>query len=205
MLIVDGPSVSLNMFALSVPMLVAQRIFQGASRPFGNLAAAAAAAPGGGPQSLDNNMAAERHYQFAVEALRALGWALLKGLHVQESPEIFIRTFLLDSRYAPLGHDPVAKLNSSTNEDCCERERRQQQQQQRRNLTALEQENVDVCIARILTEFESLRSSKEQNVVDDNGIAVLVVCHLLELWAVELVGAPQVANAWEAALLLDAK
>jgi hypothetical protein len=200
MLIVDGPSVSLNMFALSVPMLVAQRIFREASRPFGNVAVAAPPG-GGGHESLDNNMAADRHNQFAVEALRALGWALLKGLHVQESPEVFIRTFLLDTRYAPLGHDLVAKLNSSTNEDCCEREGRQQ----RRKLTALEQENVEVCIARILTEFESLRSSKEQNIVEDDGIAVLVVCHLLELWAVELVGAPQVANAWEAALLLDAQ
>jgi hypothetical protein len=179
---IDGPSVSLNLFALSHPMLVAQRIFSEASRPFGVLAPAP-----GGHESLDM-MAAERHYQFAVEALRALGWELLKGLDVQESPNGFIRTFLLDTRYAPLGHEP-AKLNSS-NGDCGG--------QQRRSLTASEKENVAVCIARILPQFESLR--EEQNV---DGVALLVVCHLLELWAVELVGAPQVGNAWEAALLID--
>jgi hypothetical protein len=173
------------MFALSASMLVAQRIFKEASRPlFGNLA--------GAPGS-ESTVATGGHGPFAVEALRALGWALLEGLNVRESPSVFIRTHLLDTRYAPL-FGPLAKLNGSNEKDC--RGGGGGGQEQRRKLTALEKENVAICIARILPHFESLGQN-------DNGIALLVVCHLLELWAVELVGASQVANAWEAALCLD--
>jgi hypothetical protein len=41
----------------------------------------------------------------------------------------------------------------------------------------------------------------EENIVHDGvGIALLVVLHLLELWAVEMVGAGSVAEAWDDAL-----
>lgn len=184
---IDGPSVSLNIFALSVPMLVAQKIFMDASRPFGFLAAAAAAAPGG-HESTDK-VAAEHHYQFTVAALRALGWALLKGLGVQGPPDTFIRTFLLDTRYAPLTYGLTPKHTRGDSGG---------QEEERRKLTASEEKDIAMCISRILPQFDSLR--EKQNV---NGITMLVACHLLELWAVELVGAPAVADAWEAALFMD--
>ena len=39
--------------------------------------------------------------------------------------------------------------------------------------------------------------------MEQGGLVSLVVCHLFELWAVELVGAMEVEHAWEAALDFD--
>jgi hypothetical protein len=68
----------------------------------------------------------------------------------------------------------------------------------RSKLTVEEEEIISNCIARILPHFASLCEED-----DDDGILPLVVCHLFELWAVELVGASSVAEVWEAVLLLD--
>jgi hypothetical protein len=177
----QGPGVSLNLFALSAPMMVASEIFRDASRPFGFLAPAAA------PQNSPNEEASE-HYEFAVVALRALGWALFERLGMEGTPSAFIRTSLLDTRYVPLRSGGLPRNDHIT----------RGQLQTRRRLTVSEEEQVDRCIARILPQFASLRSED-----DEDGILSLVALHLLELWAVELVGAPSVEHAWEAVLLLD--
>ena len=176
-----GPSVSLNIFALSVPMMAAQGIFRDASLPFGFLASA----PGG--REYGDKIVAERHYQFAVVALRALGWALLKGLGVLGSPDAFIRKHILNTRYGSLRR---GNLGVSNNEVSVE--------QHPRMLTPLEEKDVALCIERVLPQFDSLQVEQ-----DIDGISILVACHLLEIWAVELVGASAVADAWEAAITLE--
>lgn len=162
----DEPSVSLNVFALSKSMMVAQGIFRDASRPFGFLAAA-------------NN---DEQYQFSVAALHALGWGLFEGLGLQGTPRAYIQTHLFDRRYTPLGIPTTRNSNGNSSITGTTKP-----------LTASEQEFVSLCIARLLPQFETL----------NDGISSLVFCHLLELWAVELVGASSVADAWEAVLLLD--
>lgn len=172
---VDGPAVSLNIFALSEPMMTAQRIFQDASRPFGLL-------PSPGP----HDAAFWLHFQFSVVALRALVFMLLTNLDClqQDSPNDFIRKNILDTRYAPLRNKTTTPIF-------------QQKQETSRNLTVIEREDVARCIQRVIPHFHSLRTSD-----DDMGISKLVACHLLELWAVELLGPQQVEVAYEAVLLL---
>lgn len=173
----DAPSVSLNIFALSPAMEAAREIFRSASCPFGVLPAAAAAAP-----TLESH-----HFQFSVAALRVLGWELLKGLGMdQTSIDAFIRTSLLDTRYTPLF-------------GVRDKSKRDKKKAFTRMLTESEQEDAAACIARVLPQFHSL-SFDEQEI---NGVSTLIVCHLLELWAVELVGANAVADAWEAALHIN--
>jgi len=79
-----GPSVSMNMFALSKSMMIAQGIFRDASRPF----------------QLNTSMG--HGFDFAVKALRALSWRLIEELHMEEEPTKFVQLHLLDTRYAPL-------------------------------------------------------------------------------------------------------
>lgn len=55
------------------------------------------------------------------------------------------------------------------------------------------------CVARVLPEFEYLKARGGEE-KDIDGIVHLVALHLLELWAVELVGAKSVAGAWDDAL-----
>ena len=168
---VREPSVSVNIFALSNAMIISQGIFRDASEPF---------AGGAGATSSDYGDA------FAVSALRALGWALLKGLEVRESPADFIRVHILEARYGPLRqcHETGVRVGHEA-----------------RRLSLSEAERVKSCIARILPQFDLLR--QEDDYGDLNDIVLLVACHVLELWAVELVGAPLVADAWEVALDLD--
>lgn len=180
----DGPSVSLNVFALSLPIMTAQRIFMNASRPFGNLATAP------GINVSTDQTAANEHYEFSLAALRALGRTLLEGLDVQGPPEDFIRTFLLESRYAPLRNNIAVENNS---------ENSREERNCSRKLTDSEQDAVVACVARVLPEFEYLKARGGEE-KDIDGIVHLVALHLLELWAVELVGAKSVAGAWDDAL-----
>jgi hypothetical protein len=165
-----GPSISLNLFALSKSMMVAQNIFRDASRPF--------------------KSATEPHFEFAVTALHALSWKLFKGLNVEYEPSKFIQKHLLDTRYAPLRNETLKHSGNYT--------RGRERLRMRSKLTVEEEEIISNCIARILPHFASLCEED-----DDDGILPLVVCHLFELWAVELVGASSVAEVWEAVLLLD--
>ena len=159
-----SPSVSLNMFALSKSMTIAQGIFRDGSRPFINSAA------------VD-----------PIVALTALSRGLFSGLKLGHKPSEFIKNELLDARYAPLRrNNPKDSDNGDTEE------------RTRRSLTASEMERVDNCIARLLPQFSSLSEGDE-----DGGIVSVVLCHLLELWAVELVGAHAVADAWEETLHLQ--
>jgi Cupin-like domain len=179
----EGPSVSANIFALSSSMIIAQGIFRDASRPLGNLAAA--------PSKRHNpSLEAQQHHDFAVAALRALGFGLIDGL-VQRlgmtlTPVAFIQTCLLDTRYAPLrlNHGGIKHHTTTIS----------------RGLTTSEQKQVAKCLERILPQFAKLL---EEGDSDPDGIVSLVACHLLELWAVELVGAPSLADAWQTALLRD--
>jgi hypothetical protein len=66
---------------------------------------------------------------------------------------------------------------------------------------------VETCVSRLLPQFESLRAAhnpcETQGISHDggaDGVVLLVACHLLELWAVELVGASAVGSVWERAL-----
>jgi hypothetical protein len=191
----EGPSVSANIFALSSSMIIAQGIFRDASRPLGNLAEA--------PSKQHNpSLEAQQQYEYAVAALRALGFGLVEGL-VQRlgmtlTPLAFIQTCLLDTRYAPLRLNHGGTTDSTTTMG--------EPQQNRtttsigRGLTTSEQKQVAKCLERILPQFASLL---EEGDSDPDGIVSLVACHLLELWAVELVGASSLADAWQAALLRD--
>lgn len=160
----DGPTVSLNLFSLSRPMMIAQQIFSEASRPL-------------------EGIAQEQQYQTSVAALRALGDALLKGLvqieAIPSSEWDWVQTMLIDTRYAPLRGDST---NSPMDDVTA-------------SLSKSQEEQVHDCIQRILPLFAALHQEQRQD--PDQGVLRLVVCHLFELWAVELVGAPHVADAWE--------
>ncbi|KAL7524140.1 LOW QUALITY PROTEIN: hypothetical protein ACHAXR_005284 [Thalassiosira sp. AJA248-18] len=153
----DVPSVSLNSFALSKPMMI---------EPLGHHA------------TVD--------VELVPAALKALGTALIRGMNVVDDgeEEDFIRRYLLNARYEPLlgdieRGDPARDNNNRHTQ---------------KSLTTEQLEAVNSCIERILPDFKNLL--KENN----DGIALLVGLHLLELWAVEFVGAPSVAKAWDEAL-----
>jgi len=203
----DEPTVSINLFSLSQSMMMAQRIFQTASQlqPF-------AVTERTSPQN-------DPTLEFASVALRALGWELLQGLSTLQpppphdtrsnkyaSPHIYIRTHLLQSRYGPLlGQDYFDNNNNDNNHDSDEDS----------NTCAITNEQtqaVQDCVARILPDFAALQAmdyhehdhdkDDHNNTGGGGGIVDLVALHLLELWAVQLVGAPSVADAWKAAVHL---
>jgi hypothetical protein len=194
------PSVSLNSFALSESMIIARRIFQLASRPLGGKRAVSSPnfVPGDG--SLEN----------ASNILRALGIALIRGLNVvnYDKEMGFIRTYLLEARYIPLLHRRIDSTTANHNTSC--EQMRNSTNSRPSSLTSEQQHMVNVCIDRILPDFRLLElSCGEEEVAqhksrgetsDANGIKLLVALHLLELWAVELVGPKLVAEAWELAL-----
>jgi len=160
-----GPSVSLNLFSLSKPMMVAQNIFRDASRPLGET---------------------QFHFDFAVAALRSLSWKIFEGLDMDCKPANFIQNQLLDTRYSPL--QDIENSSSCTNG----------QMRIERNLTVSEEQIISNCIARLLPQLASLREEGNHD-----GILSLVLSHLFELWAVEMVGALSVADVWKAVLLFD--
>jgi hypothetical protein len=161
--VTDGPSVSVNLFAMSDAMIAGQSIFQSASRPLGFMTAAAGT----------DAAAVQAHSEFSIAALRALGFGLIRGLGFG-SPREVIREHLLETRFGP---------------------QRTQQHCSVRKLTASEQELCNACIERVLPKFDAFSH--------DNGISMLIACHLMELWAVEFVGADYVAEMWEAAVQED--
>mmetsp|Transcript_16653 Transcript_16653/g.40467 ORF Transcript_16653/g.40467 Transcript_16653/m.40467 type:complete len:462 (+) Transcript_16653:216-1601(+) len=163
----DGPSVSLNLFAVSDAMMMAQNIFQDSNQPFGRSAVAST--------------------EFAVTALHALSWKLLSGLNLGHSPKRFTQEELLDARYAPLRDQQTeTKIDErlSTN-------------YQKINLSPTDEESVTNCVDRILPQFENLRENFGE------GVMTITLCHLFELWAVQMVGASKVADVWEEVVLLN--
>ncbi len=168
-----GPSVSLNLFAISDAMIISQNIFRDASQPF--------RVP---TTTLANS---QLDAEFAVAALHALTWKLMLELNICH-PEIFIQEQLLDARYAPL-HD--FGLNHSENQI------KERLKSKIINLTSTEEGNVANCVAQILPQFKTLRE------IFGEGVMSITLCHLLELWAVEMVGASTVAELWEAVLFIE--
>ena len=182
------PSISFNSFALSESIMIARRIFQSASRPLGGV-------------SVENSSS----------ILRALGIALIRGLNVVNYGEEkeFIRTYLLEARYSPLLH----LGNNSTNNHLSLVKERNDMKSPPPPLAIEQQRMISLCVEKILPGFHQLESGggEEEDAVnenrvndggakDKNGIKLLVALHLLELWAVELVGPKLVSDAWERAL-----
>ncbi len=143
------PSVSMNLFAISKSMMKAQSIFIDASQPFGS-----------------SSLAVD-----PLAALNALTCKLFDELEMNISTSSFIKSNILDARYAPL----QSKCNDNTIRIG-------------RRMSASEEKLVSDCIARLKPQFLTLRDDGY-----DEGVFSLVLCHLIELWAVEMVGAPSVA------------
>eukprot|EP00980_Cylindrotheca_fusiformis_P010541 scaffold2334_cov118-Cylindrotheca_fusiformis.AAC.13 len=120
--------------------------------------------------------------------LKELGISLLRGLDVGgKSGQVdFIRRSLLEARYLPLENLP-SRVRKGTSPPLPVALTEDQ-------LTAIED-----CISRILPHFEDLLMV-HGSMDERNGIVLLVALHVLELWAVELVGAPFVSQAWKEAL-----
>ena len=167
----NTPSVSLNSFSLSKPMMIAQQIFKKASNPMGRI--------------IDKGQ--------VPSILRALGVTLLQKLDIDEiatGKEMdFIQTYLLEARYAPVNMIGDSDTTSK---------------QVQHTLTNEDMQTTNTCIEKIIPDFHLLLIKGEvegDNQEDGTGIALLVALHLLELWAVELVGTKSVAKAWDEALL----
>lgn len=172
----DGPSVSLNSFALSKPMMIARKIFASASRPMDMLAF--------------GKLMNRQYFVF----LGALGTKLIRELNVVDCGEElkFIRKYLLEARYTPLViEDENKNSNRTTNEPLSRRE------VHKYDLTNEQHLVVESCIKRILPDFKQLLDINNGDGGDGVGIALLVALHLLELWAVEIVGPTLVAKAWD--------
>ena len=164
-------SVSLNCFSLSKPMMTAQQIFQKASNPMGRI---------------------DKEQVPAI--LRALGVTLLQKLDIDQittGKEVdFIRSYLLEGRYAPLN---MIGDNETTSK------------QVQHTLLNEDIQTINKCIEKIIPDFHLLIKGEVEGdgQEDGTGIALLVALHLFELWAVELVGTKSVAKAWDEALLSD--
>lgn len=170
----DVPSVSVNGFSLCEPMVIAQRIFQGAS-----LRPTPLAGTGGGADGAA-----------ASSVLRVLGTALVRGLELADDgkEEEFVRRHLLEARYVPLLGNASA--------DAVDRD---DERGARRPLTSEQRLAANSRVKRILPDFQCLvEEGGEEG--DGEGIVLLVALHLLELWAVQLVGASAVARTWDKAL-----
>lgn len=198
----DGPSVSLNIFALSAPMQTAQIIFRDGSAPFPLLVNIHH------PQNQQTQtMSREDRSELAAVILRKLGWALLKGIGIKECPNDVIRRSLLDTRYRPLGLVRSVSTSSSSTQVGNRRNSSKgsgggdSTTDQKFLLASLDTDmHVETCIAKLLQHFDTLKAASQST--DTDGIVLLVMCHLLELWAVELVGASEVGSIWERALAL---
>ena len=162
----DSPSVSLNLFAVSDAMMMAQNIFQDAGQPFGRSV------------RVDSS-------EFAVTALHALSCKLLSALNNGVSHKKFIRDELLDARYVPLRGQNKNKIDE-----------RSSIFNRKINLSPTDDESITDCVLRVLPQFESLRESFGEGVMN------ITLCHLFELWAVQMVGASKVEEVWEDVLHL---
>jgi len=197
------PSVSLNMFAFSESMMVAQDVFAAGCRPFGKTITAA------GNDDTNNDTVV------VVRLLRLLAWDLCKELTLD--PVTIIRTHLLDARYVPLRHHdhhyhPTGRSNNVVQNEYDDSTMPQQPQStptptptptptmppttQCREFTASEKRNVQQCLKKVLPPMQWLAEHA------DEGVLELVICHLMELWVVELLGADNVEKIWEDVLCI---
>jgi len=153
-----GPSVSVNLFSLSRPMMVAQNIFRDASRPLRSSSPSSSTSPS---------------FDFAATVLHALSWKLMNDLNMNSDPSAFIQRHLLDTRYTPLVSTSIAQNNhnignvdadADADDGCDDDDDDGPLKRARADLTGAEKEMISNCIARILPQFESLR--EEDNVHD---------------------------------------
>lgn len=193
--VIDGPSVSLNSFALSKPMMIARKIFASASRPMDATAL-----------DEDDDDTMERRHRRVLAVLGALGTQLIRELNVVDYGEElgFIRKYLLEARYIPL---VIIEDNNRINKEPLIR-----REVSNYDLTNEQKLAVESCIERIMPDFRQLLGGSHVgedinngNGSDGVGIALLVGLHLLELWAVEIVGPALVAKAWDDVLVLNGK
>ena len=227
----DGPSVSINLFAISEPMKLARTIFKEGSRPFHNY------------HCYDDND--DDNYQFAIVALSTLGHELINRIsslvkqqqqqrqnqspwssHFSLSSQDFIWTYLLEARYNPLKQQCKNNNDNNNNNNSKSVEQinvddnnkiNNYVKQQERNLTLKEKKMVNDCINRLMSYFGILLrhgcnnnksnccNSEKYDEGDGEGIVSLVVCHLLELWAVEMVGEENVEKVWKDAIYYKKK
>ena len=82
-----------------------------------------------------------------------------------------IHRHLLEAPYHPLISNTQVQFNHTTG-----------------LLKDAELQLIDICVERILPDFQALIMEEEENVRDKNGIVLLVALHLLELWTIELAG-----------------
>jgi hypothetical protein len=194
---IDGPSVSLNSFALSKPMMIARKIFSLASRPMDVMAF----------HEVDDTI--ERRHRRILAVLGALGTKLICELNVVDYGEElkFIRKYLLEARYTPL---VIEDINNNNNGNRTTKEPLSWREVNNYDLTNEQHLIVESCIKRILPDFKHLLDSSHDINNNDNGsdgvgIALLVALHLLELWAVEIVGPTLVAKAWDDVTAVNGK
>ncbi|KAL3939582.1 MAG: hypothetical protein SGBAC_005729 [Bacillariaceae sp.] len=160
-------------------MMIAQQIFQKASQPV--------------MRYYTQNGTREQ----VPGILRALGVTLVQSLGLvddddEEAAAIsFIRRNLLEARYSPLIVPEEAQNNARIGQD------------DRVPVTEKERQMVEACVSNIRSDFQDLVMGVIEGnevLVDRNGIVLLVALHLLELWAVQMVGAASVHDAWKKAL-----
>eukprot|EP00956_Cyclotella_meneghiniana_P018416 scaffold30636_cov100-Cyclotella_meneghiniana.AAC.5 len=115
--------------------------------------------------------------------LKELGIRLISSLNIVDDGQEanIIRRYLLEARYHPLINNTQVQYNKATG-----------------LLTDAELQTIDFCIERILPDFQALIMAGEKNVMNKNGIVLLVALHLLELWTIELVGdAKYMESIWD--------
>lgn len=207
--IIDGPSVSLNIFGLSKAMMIAQDIFRAGSS-------------GAMFHDVDQNQISS--------ILRELAYGLLEGLHRQQqrlkntsspssslsslststrttTPRDAIEMCLLETRYRPLLQSNNADDGYMSTNLIKDKKKLHNNffsfdspmqymymVRQSSLLTESQKQQIHDCITNTLPLFEQLTLEIDN---DPNGIGLIIACHLMELWAVQLVGPNNVATIWE--------
>lgn len=118
-----------------------------------------------------------------ISVLRARGARLLEHLNIDNKEE-WIERNLLEARFKPLE-------NSDGRDNPL--------QESKIELTKRQLDDVAACVDGTMPYFEQIIIEQDEN-GDGVGIAQLVALHLMELWAVQLVGASAVGRAWREVL-----
>ena len=118
-----------------------------------------------------------------ISVLRARGARLLEHLNINDQDE-WIERNLLKARFKPLENFEGREASIQENKF---------------ELTQHQIDDVEACVDGTMPYFEQIITEQDES-GDGDGIAQLVALHLMELWAVQLVGASAVGRAWREAL-----
>jgi len=118
-----------------------------------------------------------------ISVLRARGVRLLENLNINNQDE-WIERNLLEARFTPIGNF----------------DERDTFQENKVELTKRQMDDAEACVDGTMPYFEQIITEQDES-GDGVGIAQLVALHLMELWAVKLVGAGAVGRAWREALV----